>query len=127
MYSATFQNGIRARTFYYKIDNMKTVVEWWGKFLQLKPYKSLDKYSEFKLNDFRIGFVLNSFGDKFSGNRGALMLECETEDVLKDHIRRAKDAGAQVVSDNLENTDLRSIIFTDPFGNEFEIGNLNHD
>lgn len=126
-YSPKFQNGIRARTFYYKVLDMKAVVAWWKNFLQIDPHKSFDEYSEFKLNDFRIGFVLNSFDDKHEGNRGTIMFECETEDVLKSYIQRAQDSAAVLVSDNLVDPDLRSMIFTDPFGNEFEIGNLNHD
>jgi hypothetical protein len=127
MYTANFQNGIRARTFYYKVSDMEQVVDWWSKFLELEPHKSGSDYSEFKSNDFSIGFVLNSYGDVFSGNRGALMLECDTPESLSAYIERAKLLKAEIIADNLADPQLKSIVFADPLGNEFEIGNLGHD
>lgn len=85
------------------------------------------EYSEFKLNDFRIGFVLNSFGDVYTGNRGTLMLECETEEHLQTYLGRARELGAKEISNNLDDISLHSVILQDPLGNEFELGNLNHD
>ena len=114
------------RTVYFKISDMSSVVRWWSAFLEQSPHKSFEAYSEFKCGDIRLGFVLNSFGDEFTGNRGVLMLECESDEELCIKIELAKELNARVLSDNL-GSDLNSISMEDPYGNEFELGFLNHD
>jgi catechol-2,3-dioxygenase len=126
-YTATFQNSIRVRTLYFKVEDALKVANWWSQFLGIKLHKENEYYSEIKVNDFRLAFLKNDFGDKFDGNRSTIMFECETWGKLLTFVENAKKSGAKLIEDSLQNEDLRSCIFEDPFGNEFEIGNLNHD
>ena len=55
------------------------------------------------------------------------MLECETDEHLLSYLAQAKELGAKEISNNLNDPALHSVILEDPLGNEFELGNLNHD
>lgn len=114
------------RTMYYKIENMDGVIDWWSAFLEQEPHKYGEAYSEFKIDGMRLGFVFNSFGDAYSGNRGVLMFECSDQQELEKKIDHAKKLEAKMLVDNL-GKELNSVVFEDPFGNEFEIGFLGHD
>lgn len=117
---------LTVRTFYYKVTDMREAVDWWSKVFGLVPHKDGETYSEFKFESIRIGFVLNSWGEKYEGNRGVIMLNADSEAERDALIQKAITAGGKVLSDNRA-TDLKSAAILDPSGNEIELGSLAHD
>lgn len=117
---------LEVRTFYYKVTDMDGVTDWWMRAFGLTPHKRSASYSEFKLENVRVGFVLNDWGETYDGNRGALMLNVVPEQERDVLIEKIVSLGGTITLDN-RNSDLKSVVVEDPFGNEYEIGSLTHD
>lgn len=111
---------MKIRTVYFKIDDMQSAVSFWQQFLRIDPVKRFEKYSEFKVSNINLGFVLNDFGDQFSGANCSVVFEFGDDEVIE-FIERAKALGATVVVDGLNDENIKGVVFRDPFGNEFEV------
>ncbi|HEY9682056.1 MAG TPA: hypothetical protein V6C86_10800 [Oculatellaceae cyanobacterium] len=116
---------MKIRTCYFKVSSMSQSVQLWKSLLELEPVKFGEKYSEFRLENINLGFVLNDFGDKFAGSNCVPVFEF-ADDELPPYIERAKSLNCSVLLDGLTNPNLRSIVFADPWGNEFEFSRF-HD
>jgi hypothetical protein len=79
----------------------------------------------FLVGNLRLGLLLNDFNDQFSGCNCVPVWEF-SEAELPLYIERAKSLGATVLVDGLEDPNLKSIVFKDPIGNEFELSTF-HD
>lgn len=112
---------MKLRTIYFKVKHMSEVTHFWCNFLGQELSKKSDRWCEFELNGIRLGFLLNDFGDSYSGARSTIMFEFP-ENEFYNYIERAKENGATIVADNLADAALKSITFIDPWGNEFECG-----
>ena len=104
---------------------MGKAVEFWQGFLGIEPHKKFDEWHEFMAGNVRLGLLLNTFEDKFSGCNCVPVFEFGDNE-LNMYIERAKKLGAKVIFDGLNDPNLLSIVFADPFGNEFEVSKF-HD
>lgn len=116
---------MKVRTVYFKVTDMKKAVDFWKKFLNIKPHKTSPKWHEFMVGNLRLGLLLNDFDDKHSGSNCVPVFEFSDEELPK-YIKRAESLGAKLVFDGLDNPNILSIVFVDPFGNEFELSKF-HD
>jgi catechol 2,3-dioxygenase-like lactoylglutathione lyase family enzyme len=116
---------MKIRTIYFKVNDMEKAVEFWKGFLGVEPHKKFDEWHEFMAGNVRLGLLLNDFDDKFSGCNCVPVFEFADEE-LGTYIERAKKLGATVVQDGLDDPNLLSVVFKDPFGNEFEASKF-HD
>ncbi len=116
---------MHVRTVYFKVDDMDTAVAFWGALLGVKAHKTSPSWHEFMSGTLRIGLLLNDFEETASGANCVPVFEC-ADDELEIYIRRAKKLGAKVIVDGLLDPKLLSVVFADPFGNEFEISKF-HD
>ncbi len=104
---------------------MDKAVSFWQTILEVEPHKTGPKWHEFMVGQLRLGLLLNDFDDKFQGSNCVPVFEFADEE-LPAYIDRAKQAGAKVLVDGLEDPNLKSIVFQDPWGNEFELSRF-HD
>ena len=116
---------MKIRTVYFKVTDMPKAVEFWQSFLGIEPHKKFDEWHEFMTDNIRLGLLLNTFGDKYSGSNCVPVFELGDEEVLE-YVERAKKLGARVIQEGLDDQDLKSVVFADPFGNEFEVSKF-HD
>ena len=116
---------MKIRTLYFKVKDIKAAAAFWEELLQTKPHKYFERWAEFWCGNIRLGLLLNDFNDTFQGSGCVPVFELE-DDVLALYITRAKKLGAKVVLDGLDNPQLKSIVFRDPFGHEFELSKF-HD
>mgnify|MGYP001586194743 FL=1 len=116
---------MKIRTVYFKVTDMKKAVDFWQKLLEVKPHKTSPKWHEFLVGNLRLGLLLNDFGDKYSGSNCVPVFEFP-DDELPKYIERAKSLGAKVIVDGLNDPNLLSIVFADPFGNEFELSKFHY-
>lgn len=113
---------MRVRSSYFKVLNMEQEVAFWCALLQVEPLKTTSHWSEFKIGDARIGFLLNDFGEELKGSACVPVLEFEPAE-LAAAIERARSVGATVVLDGLNNPKMNSIVLASPGGHEFELCN----
>ena len=113
---------MRIRSTYFKVQDMASAVRFWQSLLRLEPIKQSAHWSEFKIGEVRLGFLLNDFEEQSSGNSSVLVIELESSD-LPAFVERAKALGASVVLDGLNNPKMNSIVFATPSGHEFELCN----
>ena len=104
---------------------MPKAVSFWRDLLKVEPHKTFDTWHEFMIGNVRLGLLLNDYGDKFSGSNCVPVFEFDDTNVIT-YIQRAKDLGAKVIKEGLDDPNLRSVVFEDLFGNEFEISKF-HD
>ena len=116
---------MKIRTLYFKVKDIEGATQFWEQLLQIRPHKSFERWREFWCGTIRLGLLLNDFNDPFQGSGCVPVFEFE-DNVLREYIARAKKLGAEVVLDGLENPQLKSIVFRDPFGHEFELSKF-HD
>lgn len=116
---------MKIRTIYFKVSDMQKAVAFWQSFLGIKPHKTFDQWHEFMVNGLRLGLLLNDFGDQFSGSNCVPVFEFKDDEVLA-WIEKAKSLGAQVIVNGLSDPKLQSVVFKDPFQNEFEVSKF-HD
>ena len=116
---------MKIRTVYFKVSDMSKAVSFWRDLLKIEPHKKFDTWHEFMVGDVRLGLLLNDFGDKFSGSNCVPVLEFDDTEVMT-YVERAKNLGAQIIKEGLDDPNLRSVVFADPFGNAFEISKF-HD
>lgn len=117
--------NVKIRTLYFKVKDIEQASVFWEKLLDIKPHKRFDRWHEFWCGNIRLGLLANDFGDAFQGSGCVPVFEFE-DDILPTYIERAKKLGAVVVVDGLENPKLKSIVFRDPSGHEFELSRF-HD
>ena len=111
---------MRIRSVYFKVKEMPPAVSFWRSLLQLEPIKESPHWSEFKVGEVRLAFLLNDFGEEISGNSSVPVFELESPE-LPAFVERAKSHGATVVLDGLDNPKMNSIVLSAPFGQEFEV------
>lgn len=116
---------MKIRTIYFKVTDMAKAVAFWQGLLQIVPHKTSPKWHEFMVGSLRFGLLLNDYGDSYNGSNCAPVWEFDDEE-LPAYIERAKSLGARMLVDGLEDPNLKSIVFADPFGNEFELSRF-HD
>lgn len=116
---------MKIRTIYLKVTDMPKAAEFWQSFLEVEPHKKFDTWHEFMTDNIRFGLLLNDFDDKYSGSNCVPVFEF-SDGELQRHLENAKSLGAVVIHDGLDDPDIRSITFADPFGNEFEVSKF-HD
>jgi predicted enzyme related to lactoylglutathione lyase len=117
---------MRIRTCYFKVSNLAEVVSFWQYLLNIEPVKSSAKYCEFRVDNINLGLLLNDFGDQFQGSNCVPVFEFPDSE-LPGYITKAKDLGCSVILDGLDNPNLLSIVFADPWGNEFELSRFHDD
>ena len=113
---------MRVRSSYFKVLDMAREVAFWKTMLQAEPLKFTSHWSEFKVGEMRIGFLLNDFGEELKGSACVPVFEVEPTEISA-AVERAKDAGATVVLDGLSNPKMNSIVLASPSGHEFELCN----
>ena len=116
---------MKIRTIYFKVSDMQKAVKFWKSFLEIKPHKTSPRWHEFMIGNVRLGLLLNDFGDRFKGSTCVPVFEFDDAE-LKKYTDRAKKLRAKIIIDGLEDPNLKSIVFADPFGNEFELSKF-HD
>lgn len=116
---------MKIRTIYFKVNDMKKAVKFWKSLLGIEPHKKFKNWHEFLIGNIRLGLLLNNFGDKFSGCNCAPVFEFSDKELPK-YIEKAKKSGAKVITDGLDDPNLKSIVFKDPFGNEFEFSKFHN-
>jgi len=114
---------MKIRTIYFKVTDMQKAVAFWRGFLGIEPHKQFDEWHEFMAGNARLGLLLSD--EKPSGSKCVPVFEF-TDQELPGYIERAKSLGATVIEDGLSNPDLLSVVFADPWGNEFEASKF-HD
>lgn len=114
---------MKIRTIYLKVKDIDGAKAFWQALLQIEPHKDFDDWKEFNCKNIRLGLLL--LDDAVSGANCVPVFEM-SDGVLHEYIQRAKDLGATVVVDGLNDPDLKSIVFKDPFGHEFELSKF-HD
>jgi catechol 2,3-dioxygenase-like lactoylglutathione lyase family enzyme len=117
--------NIKIRTIYFKVTDMAKAVAFWKELLGIEPHKQFDSWHEFMTDNIRLGLLLNDFGDQYTGSNCVPVFELPDEKVME-YVNRAKKLGATVIKEGLDDPDLKSVVFADPFGNEFEISKF-HD
>lgn len=116
---------MKIRTVYFKVSDIDKARLYWQALLKLDPVKSTAKYCEFRVENINLGLVLNDFGDKFEGANCVPVFEFSDAE-LSGYTERAKSLGSTVILDGLDDPHLLSVIFADPWGNEFELSKF-HD
>jgi predicted enzyme related to lactoylglutathione lyase len=116
---------MKIRTIYFKVTDMSKAVDFWQQLLDVKPHKTFSEWHEFMVKNLRLGLLLAEPDDKYSGSNCVPVFEF-SDDELTRYIERAKVLGAKVIVDGLNDPNLLSIVFSDPFGNEFELSKF-HD
>lgn len=116
---AASQN-MKIRTIYFKVRDVRAAGSFWQSLLDVKPHKDTDHWIEFWCGNIRLGLLQQEQNDPFSGSGCVPVFEFEDKD-LPGYIARAKELGAEVIVDGLENPKLLSVVFRDPFGHEFEL------
>lgn len=111
---------MKIRTVYFKVLEMRPAVEFWQEFLGVEPHKKSEKWQEFMVGELRLGLLLNDFGDKFSGSNCVPVFEFPDDEVM-DWVEKARKLGAKEILNGLDDPNLKSVVFADPFGNEFEV------
>jgi hypothetical protein len=101
---------------------MSVEVNFWQRFLMAEPLKSTSHWSEFMVSGTRLGLLLNDFGEELKGCNAVPVLEVD-EGAMESTVARAKEAGASVVLDGLDNPKMNSIVMASPGGHEFELCN----
>lgn len=99
--------------------------EFWQALVGFAPHKVGEYYSEFKMDNINLGFVLNDMDDKFEGANCVPVFEFADDDLPR-YIERAKELKAKIIVDGLNNPHLMSMVMADPWGNEFELSKF-HD
>ena len=117
---------MKIRTIYFKVDNMTQAVNFWRNLLEIIPHKNSEQWAEFMVGSLRLGLLLNDYGDKVCGSNCVPVWEFSDEELPK-YIKKAKELGAAVIEDGLNNPNLKSVVFADPFGNEFELSRFHDD
>lgn len=116
---------MKIRTIYLKVTDMPKAVEFWQSFLGVEPHKKFDEWQEFMADNIRFGLLLNTFGDKYISSNCVPVFEFADDEVLE-YVGKAKKLEANVIHDGLDDPNIKSITFADPFGNEFEVSKF-HD
>ncbi len=111
---------MKIRTLYFKVDDIEAAAHFWGRLLNITPHKNFESWKEFMLGNIRFGLLKNDFGDEFKGSGCVPVFEFDDND-LPVFIERAKNLGAEILVDGLDDPNLKSIVFRDPFGHEFEL------
>lgn len=111
---------MKIRTIYFKVTNMTEAVAFWQGLLQIEPHRAFPEWHEFMVQGLRLGLWLNTIGDQYAGANCVPVFEFSDEE-LPSYIERAQALGATVIEDGLENPKLLSVVFADPFGNQFEL------
>lgn len=116
---------MKIRTLYFKVKDIKAAASFWEELLQIKPHKYFEHWVEFWCGNIRLGLLSNDFNDEVQGSGCVPVFEFE-DSALQEYIVRARKLGAKVILDGLDNPEIRSIVFCDPFGHEFELSRF-HD
>ena len=69
--------------------------------------------------------MLNDFGDKFQGSNRVPVVELADSE-FPVYIEEAKSLGSSVIFDGFTHPNFLSIVFANPWGNEFELSKF-HD
>lgn len=111
---------MKIRTVYFKVADMNLAVNFWKMFLEVELHKESPTWCEFLIDGTRLGFLLNDFGDQFSGSNCVPVFEFSDNEIGA-WIEKAKKLGAELIFDGLADQKNLSVVFRDPVGNEFEL------
>ena len=111
---------MRLRTVYFKVVDMADALAFWSALFQQEPSKHSTRWSEFVLGDVRIGLLLNDFGETTSGQGCVPVFELGKGEVDR-LLERARQLGAAVVFDGLDDPAMNGIVLSSPGGQEFEL------
>jgi predicted lactoylglutathione lyase len=114
---------MKIRTLYQKVQDLEKAKAFWTSFLDQQPALSSANWCSFQLENLNFALLLNDFGDELKGSNAVPVFEF-AENELEPTLQRAKSLGAIVVLDGLKEPKMKSIVFKDPSGNEFEISLL---
>lgn len=115
----------KIRSVYIKVSDMAAAIDFYSELLNIKPKKAGNVWSEFKLGNMSFGLRLNDSNEELKGSNSVPVFEFYDTEIM-DYINRAKDLGAIVLIDALGDEQMKSVVFRDPWGNEFEISKM-HD
>jgi catechol 2,3-dioxygenase-like lactoylglutathione lyase family enzyme len=116
---------MKIRTIYFKVTDMPKAVDFWQSFLGIEPHKKFAKWHEFLVGNMRLGLLLNDFGDQYSGSNCVPVFEFGDDEVMR-YVEKAKQLGATVIKDGLDDSNLQSVVFADLYGNEFEVSKFHN-
>jgi catechol 2,3-dioxygenase-like lactoylglutathione lyase family enzyme len=116
---------MKIRTIYFKSPDVAKAAGFWSALLGVKPHKDFETWKEISCNNIRLGFLRLEAGDGFTGSGCVPVFEFADAE-LPAYIERAKALGAAVIVDGLDDPNMKSIAFRDPFGHEFELSRF-HD
>jgi predicted enzyme related to lactoylglutathione lyase len=115
---------MKIRTIYWKVSDMQKAAAFWKSFLGIEPHKKFDTWQEFMLDTIRLGLLLHT-EDEVKGSNCVPVFEFADNEVMT-FVEKAKGLGATVIEDGLDDPNLLSVVFADPWGNEFEVSKFHH-
>jgi catechol 2,3-dioxygenase-like lactoylglutathione lyase family enzyme len=116
---------MKIRTVYFKVSDMQKAVAFWKSFLEIEPHKTSERWHEFMVGTLRLGLLLADPADVYSGSNCVPVFEFLDNEMVK-YVERAKSLGAAMIIDGLDDPNLLSVVFADPFGNEFEVSKFHN-
>ena len=112
---------MKIRTIYFKVPDINKACEFWQSFLGIEPHKSSASWIEFKLDNLNFSLLKLDHFQIGKDQANCVPVFEFADSTFEDYVRKAKSIGAHVVFDIKEHPDGKSYVFTDPFGNEFEV------
>lgn len=116
---------MKIRTIYFKSNDLKASKAFWQELLDMEPHKNFDGWVEFKLDNINLGIWPNDGSSKWSSSGTVPVFEFKDSE-LPAYIEKAQTLGAKVILNGLDDPNLLSVVFADPWGNEFEFSKF-HD
>jgi catechol 2,3-dioxygenase-like lactoylglutathione lyase family enzyme len=115
---------MRIRTVYQKVKDLQKAKDFWEAFLGMAPSKVSKIWCEFKLENINFALLLADDPlEQFSETNCVPVFEFkETE--IPTVVAKARSLGCELVFDGLDDPDIQSVVFFDPFGYEFEISKV---
>jgi len=109
---------MKIRATYLKVTDLNKCITFWKGLLGLEPIEVHRSYYEFVLENSRLGISLNDYGDKYvPSSAGAIF--STTEEEAKVLLDKVISLGGKLVFNGMADDKLKTIVCTDPCGNEF--------
>lgn len=113
---------MKIKTLYLKVDDLASATQFWRQFLEVDPIKKGGDCQEFPLENICLTLLRNP-GDSISSSNVIPVFECSEEEIM-DYIELAKELGARIIDNCLDDIALQTVVMEDPSGNEFELSKL---
>jgi predicted enzyme related to lactoylglutathione lyase len=97
---------------------MEKALNFWQALLEAEPKEVHRSYYEFEIENCAVGISLNDYNDKYVPSNGGPVFYA-TEEEAKGYLTKVTELGGKMVFNGLADPALKTIVFTDPCGNEF--------